>query len=82
MFFIFQLYRRNLDQDHQLFLAKLNYINDLWGISSSICSFSRYRAVYNEFVLATINNAMFETNGILISKCMWSIINCYFLFVS
>ena len=28
-----------------------------------------YRAVYNEFVLATIN-VMFETNGILISKCM------------
>ena len=42
--------------------------------------YSRYKVVYNELVLATIN-VMFETNGILISKCMWSVIN-YFLFVS
>ena len=68
---------RNLDQDNQLFPAKLNQINALWGILSSIFSFSRYRAVYNELLLATIN-VMFETNGILISKCMWSIINYYF----
>ena len=41
-------------------------------------SFSTYRTVYNEFVLATFN-LMFETYGMLLSKCMWLIINLLLL---
>ena len=62
----------------RLFTGELNYI---CGVFHLFSSFGTYRAVFNEFVLATIN-LMFKAYGILISKCMWLIINYHFLFVS
>ena len=73
MYFLFQLEMESLDQDNHLFPAELNCII----INALFLSFSTYRTVYNDIVLATFN-LMFETNGMLISKCMWPIINYYF----
>ena len=51
------------------FTAALNLNIVSYGVFHIFFSFGTYRTVRNEFVLATIN-LMFETNGILISKCM------------
>ena len=62
-FFLFQLERESLDQDSHLFTAELNciIINVLFHLFF-LLSFSTYRTVYNELVLATFNS-MFETYG-------------------